>query len=460
MNESFSNIRESNPFSTCFIAPGRTPFFFERSFLYRMKSAHPAKFEEFFVRSLGVADDLKNAVCVQFLIDRFEANSRRGQIVGAHGTGKTSLMLVLKDAMQKRGYEVFEWTLHDQCRFLPDVFWLELQRFLQTTPSFLPAKCLLPPPVLSNEEYIKQTRESLRDMLGAENEVADVQLDEDEPVEEFRVGEAFVAPVAGESTVSAAEEAPTRVSEETEELKRETPETPSRPARIKKASRFGFNKAWNFGLKTAGNEDADSKSDGVLSALGEESIKFAPFPGIAPPNETVALEESENVEDGNSTNNEAQVSSAVDAEFDDDVQNQKKLEIPLPSSGDFTANRSLFEKKVLFFDGFEQLSYVNRIIIRTFCRMNRLGLLLTTHTPAIGIPVLFRTHPSAEILRQLLSFLLDDLEATPADSDLEILLKNFNYDVREILFSLYDAYENYRWAPREVREKIVKRYPR
>ena len=92
--------------------------------------------------------------------------------------------------------------------------------------------------------------------------------------------------------------------------------------------------------------------------------------------------------------------------------------------------------------------------------MNRLGLLLTTHSPAIGIPVLFRTHPSAEILRQLLSFLLDDIEATPADSELEILLKNFNYDVREILFSLYDAYENYRWAPREVREKIVKRYPR
>lgn len=120
----------------------------------------------------------------------------------------------------------------------------------------------------------------------------------------------------------------------------------------------------------------------------------------------------------------------------------------------------MFDKKVVFFDGFEQLSYANRVVVRTFCRMNRLGLLLTTHSPAIGIPVLFRATPSVEILRQILNYLLDDLDMTPEDSELEILLKNFNYDVREILFSLYDAFESYRWAPREMREKIVRRYPR
>ncbi len=449
-----------------------------------MKSAHPAKFEEFFVRSLGVADDLKNAVCTQFLIDRFEANSRRGQIVGAHGTGKTSLMFVLKEAMQKRGYEVFQWELHDQCRFLPDVFWLELQQFLQTVPSFLPAKCLLPPPVVSTEEYLKQTRESIREVLGDENEPLDVQIEgeqiegeqfeggqiedgqiEDEPFEdgdskeEFRVGEAFVAPVTDETTDSI----PQKEGDSNSENSADDLEESRRFVSTKKVGRFGFNKAWNFGLKTVGNGETDSQSDGVLSALGAESIKFAPFPGISPPNEKY--------ESGASETDDAEVANKVAATTDgavqdadqaelNDVRRQRKLEIPLPAGDDFVATRSLFEKKVLFFDGFEQLSYVNRIIVRTFCRMNRLGLLLTTHSPAIGIPVLFRTHPSAEILRQLLSFLLDDIEATPADSELEILLKNFNYDVREILFSLYDAYESYRWAPREVREKIVKRYPR
>ena len=122
---------ESNPFSTRFTAPGKIPFFFERSFLRQLKASKPAKFEEFFIRALGAGEDIRGSVCLQFLVDRFETNGRRGQLVGPHGSGKSTLTCALKEALTKRGYEIFSWSLNDRNRFLPDVFWLELQRFLQ-----------------------------------------------------------------------------------------------------------------------------------------------------------------------------------------------------------------------------------------------------------------------------------------------------------------------------------------
>ena len=135
MNESFSYFHESNPFSTRFTAPGKLPFFFERSFALYIKSSRPAKFQEFFSLALGLGEDIRTSVCLQYLVDKFQGHSCRGQIVGAHGSGKTTLMLALKERLQREGYEIFSWTLHDQGRFLPDVFWYEMQRFLQSVPA-------------------------------------------------------------------------------------------------------------------------------------------------------------------------------------------------------------------------------------------------------------------------------------------------------------------------------------
>ncbi len=422
---------ESNPFSTRFTAPGKTPFFFERSFLRQLKASKPAKFEEFFIRALGAGEDIRGSVCLQFLVDRFETNGRRGQIVGPHGSGKSTLTFALKEALTKRGYEIFSWSLNDRNRFLPDVFWLELQRFLQSAPAFLPVKCLLPPPVVSTEDYWAQAREIVRELSDDEPNFDDndERYDDVATVDEFCVGESGASPAP---EASAKSENSARTDEN---------------AAKKRNGFFGFNDAGNFGFNAARRGDASPRWPSPPQGNGTdaEPTPFAPFPGVAPPNEpqATALDEEKS-----------------DAEPPRSEPAQKKLEIPLPTL-DFQKKRSaMFDKKVVFFDGFEQLSYANRVVVRTFCRMNRLGLLLTTHSPAIGIPVLFRATPSVEILRQILNYLLDDLDMTPEDAELEILLKNFNYDVREILFSLYDAFESYRWAPREMREKIVRRYPR
>ena len=439
---------ESNPFSTRFTAPGKMPFFFERSFLRQLKASKPAKFEEFFIRALGAGEDIRGSVCLQFLVDRFETNGRRGQLVGPHGSGKSTLTCALKEALTKRGYEIFSWSLNDRNRFLPDVFWLELQRFLQSAPAFLPVKCLLPPPVVSPEDYWEQAREVVRDL----SDVETFDDDQEEKYDEVATIDEFC--VDGNAAENAAK---------SDEAERTTAATASEATDDASAKRrdgfFGFNAAGNFGFNATRRGDAaprwpappqKSNAEGT-----SEPTPFAPFPGVAPPNEPTA-----NVEANEPTPNADFLNGAGQASRAETREAQKKLEIPLPNL-DFQKKRSaMFDKKVVFFDGFEQLSYANRVVVRTFCRMNRLGLLLTTHSPAIGIPVLFRATPSVEILRQILNYLLDDLDMTPEDSELEILLKNFNYDVREILFSLYDAFESYRWAPREMREKIVRRYPR
>ena len=439
---------ESNPFSTRFTAPGKMPFFFERSFLRQLKASKPAKFEEFFIRALGAGEDIRGSVCLQFLVDRFETNGRRGQLVGPHGSGKSTLTCALKEALTKRGYEIFSWSLNDRNRFLPDVFWLELQRFLQSAPAFLPVKCLLPPPVVSPEDYWEQAREVVRDL----SDVETFDDDQEEKYDEVATIDEFC--VDGNAAENAAK---------SDEAERTTAATASEATDDASAKRrdgfFGFNAAGNFGFNATRRGDAaprwpappqKSNAEGT-----SEPTPFAPFPGVAPPNEPTA-----NVEANEPTPNADFLNGAGLASRAETREAQKKLEIPLPNL-DFQKKRSaMFDKKVVFFDGFEQLSYANRVVVRTFCRMNRLGLLLTTHSPAIGIPVLFRATPSVEILRQILNYLLDDLDMTPEDSELEILLKNFNYDVREILFSLYDAFESYRWAPREMREKIVRRYPR
>lgn len=437
MNERFSPLPGGNPFSTRFTAPGKAPFFFESSYIDRIKNFHPNKFAEFFFSTVGAGEDLRHVVCLRFLVDQFISHSCRGQIVGDHGSGKSSLLFYLKDVLVKQGYDLFSWSLHDQNRFLPESFWMELQKFLQKTPVLLPTNFLLPPPVMTSEEYTAQRREFLKEIFpdrDFDQEAA--RSDGGETEEEFRVS----------STESAS-----RSPDEVVDAKTESVE--GKGAAPKSVGVFGFNSAGNFGgLPSGGTTD--------LGSLGfkkpSEPIKFSAFPDTETL-EAIANDDTEDYDDVELTATENEDSS--ESGYNGDDVSQKTLEIPF--NFDVEKKSAFFDRKILVFDGFEQLSFANRIIIRTFCRMNHLGLLLTSHAPMIGVPVLFRTIPSVSTIRQLLDFLLEDYEEFKiGDSEVETLLKNFHNDVREMLFSLYDAFESFRLAPADLREKIIRRYPR
>ncbi len=481
---------KSNPFSTCYTAPGKTPYFFEAAYMRQLKSAHPTKFEEYFTRNLGLGEDqLRHKVGVNFLVDKFESHSCRGQIVGNHGSGKTTLLYSLRTVFLERGYEIFSWELHDQQSFLPDVFWFELQKFLRAAPNFLPTQCLLPPPVVSQKDYIEQRRAVAREFMPDD---AEPDAEEQEEKLEFRVPdrpeEASAEPAAAEEPEKADESERNGAAEQDGEPLEvegaedsERPETEAAPKietplmtllrtpavenfrefsegrKSRNKGVLGFNEVGNFGL-TSGNRGG-VRSDLENTRFGEEqsSVPFAPFPGIAPGVDEPA---------------ESAASGDDEEEYDDvrvepasnfpalRTQRDRRLAIPTLEGLDIEKRRSFFEKKVVFFDGFEQLSYVNRIILRTFCRMNRLGLLITSHTPAIGIPVLFHTQPSFETLSALLDRLLDDYDVNLSNQRVADLLRNFHSDVRAILFSLYDLYEKYNLAPAEIRDKLSRGYPR
>ena len=456
----------------------------------QLKSAHPAKFEDHFTRNLGLGEDqLRHKVGVNFLVDKFESHSCRGQIVGNHGSGKTTLLYSLRTVFLERGYEIFSWELHDQQSFLPDVFWFELQKFLRAAPNFLPTQCLLPPPVVSQKDYIEQRRAVAREFMPDD---AEPDAEEQEEKLEFRVPdrpeEASAEPAAAEEPEKADESEQNGAAEqdgeplevegaedserpETEAAQKiETPlmtllRTPavenfrefSEGRKSRNKGVLGFNEVGNFGL-TNGKRDG-VRSDLESARFGEEqsSVPFAPFPGIAPGVD----EPAESVETGDDEEEYDDVRVEPASNFPAlRTQRDRRLAIPTLEGLDIEKRRSFFEKKVVFFDGFEQLSYVNRIILRTFCRMNRLGLLITSHTPAIGIPVLFHTQPSFETLSALLDRLLDDYDVNLSNQRVADLLRNFHSDVRAILFSLYDLYEKYNLAPAEIRDKLSRGYPR
>lgn len=81
--------RRSNPFATRYIAPGAIPFLFA------------------------------DRQSVQSLVDRLPTQGWWGQIVGPHGSGKSSLLGELLAVCDAQGRDVRRWTLRDRQRRLP-----------------------------------------------------------------------------------------------------------------------------------------------------------------------------------------------------------------------------------------------------------------------------------------------------------------------------------------------------
>ncbi len=95
---------------------------------------------------------------------------------------------------------------------------------------------------------------------------------------------------------------------------------------------------------------------------------------------------------------------------------------------------------IVIVDGYEQLSLVSRIGLKRFCRRRRLGLVVTSHRPT-GLPLLFRAAPSPRLVQEIVRYLLRSRPAILDDASLERCFARHQGDVRELLFELYDLYE-------------------
>lgn len=104
------------------------------------------------------------------------------------------------------------------------------------------------------------------------------------------------------------------------------------------------------------------------------------------------------------------------------------------------------EPRVLLVDGYEQLSWWSRRQLRSVCRATGHGLVVTAHADA-GLTDLYRTSIdewlAAEIIARLLdkSHVVDSTVRVGLTYELGRRLQAHSFNLREVLFELYDVYQ-------------------
>ncbi len=92
-------------------------------------------------------------------------------------------------------------------------------------------------------------------------------------------------------------------------------------------------------------------------------------------------------------------------------------------------------------DGGEQLGWLQRTWFQWQCSRRGAGLLVTAHGD-LGLPQLYRTETSVELTQRIVARLLGEADAEWLRPEhVERLLAEHRGNVREVLFALYDLYE-------------------
>ncbi len=121
----------------------------------------------------------------------------------------------------------------------------------------------------------------------------------------------------------------------------------------------------------------------------------------------------------------------VHLELQDGVRN-----LPL-SDEDFA---SMDEKTQLAIDGYEQLSYWVRRKIRRKSEKQKFGVIVLGHEP-LEYPPLYQTSCELSTAKLIVSRLLENTIVRIPDSVVEEHFRQNHENLREMLFSLYDVYE-------------------
>jgi hypothetical protein len=92
-------------------------------------------------------------------------------------------------------------------------------------------------------------------------------------------------------------------------------------------------------------------------------------------------------------------------------------------------------------DGCEQLGWLQRTWLKWNCRRRGTGLLVTAHRD-VGLPPLWTAQPSVELAQRVVARLLGQDDAGWLRGEqVERLFAEHRGNVRELLFALYDLYE-------------------
>lgn len=98
------------------------------------------------------------------------------------------------------------------------------------------------------------------------------------------------------------------------------------------------------------------------------------------------------------------------------------------------------QRTQLIVDGYEQLSWWSRWRFQALCHRKSAGLLVTTHR-SMGLPIIWQTNSSVEILKQIVDQLWPSHQGVLAANELARIWSRHGGNIRETLFELYDRYE-------------------
>lgn len=104
--------------------------------------------------------------------------------------------------------------------------------------------------------------------------------------------------------------------------------------------------------------------------------------------------------------------------------------------------RRLSSSAQVVVDGYEQLSWFARLSLARRCRRYGCGLLVTAHRD-LGVPTIFATRPELQLAKQVVLELAGATDAV-ADRDVESAWQTRDGNLREVLFDLYDLFEERR----------------
>lgn len=117
---------------------------------------------------------------------------------------------------------------------------------------------------------------------------------------------------------------------------------------------------------------------------------------------------------------------------------QRRLPRDFPPSAGFDWATEVPTQIVV--DGYEQLGRASRLWLGRFCRRRRCGLLVTAHAD-VGLPELYRITPDLSLAARVLDYLQRGYPPHATAEDLAERFARHGGNLREVLFDLYDVYQ-------------------
>lgn len=101
------------------------------------------------------------------------------------------------------------------------------------------------------------------------------------------------------------------------------------------------------------------------------------------------------------------------------------------------------QANLIVVDGYEQLAYWHRFLLRATCRLRSWGLLVTAHRD-VGLPPLHRTSSNLAVAQKVVGTLLAEETVRLTPEHVAAAFHEAGGDIREMLFRLFDAWDSQR----------------